>query len=195
MVETLVESPLASHAKELAQASVPGKLELGELGVRSQVNLRVDPKSPAAERIGTALGAALPNQSSEVVRVGGRTVLWLGPDEWLILGTDGDQDEIQQSVLAAANGEHVGVTDVSGHRAIIEVTGTSAPELLNKGCALDLHPSRFHADCCAGTMLARAQVILVCRDTAPPSFWLLVRSSFARYLADWLLDAAAEYER
>lgn len=44
-------------------------------------------------------------------------------------------------------------------------------------------------------MLARAQVILVCRDTTPPSFWVLVRSSFARYLADWLLDAAAEYER
>jgi sarcosine oxidase subunit gamma len=40
-------------------------------------------------------------------------------------------------------------------------------------------------------MLARAQVLLVAHDG--DEFTVLVRSSFAGYLAAWLLDAAAEY--
>jgi sarcosine oxidase, subunit gamma len=35
--------------------------------------------------------------------------------------------------------------------------------------------------------------VLVARDEARAGFWLLVRSSFAGYMADWLLDAASEY--
>ncbi|MEU1194322.1 sarcosine oxidase subunit gamma, partial [Streptomyces sp. NPDC005859] len=34
---------------------------------------------------------------------------------------------------------------------------------------------------------------LVARDETRAGFWLLVRSTFAGYLADWLLDAATEY--
>lgn len=40
-------------------------------------------------------------------------------------------------------------------------------------------------------MLALAQVVLVARDD--DEFRMLVRSSFASYLAEWLLDAATEY--
>src|SRR5699024_2466323 len=117
---------LASRAGELAHASVPGELELGELGLRAQVNLRVDPKSPAAERIGTALGAALPNQPGEVARVAGYTMLWLGPDEWLVIGPSGSEREIQDTVRDAAAGEHAAVVDVSGHRSLLEVRGAKA---------------------------------------------------------------------
>ena len=45
---------------------------------------------------------------------------------------------------------------------------------------------------CAQTTLAKAQIILEQQD-ATPLYWLYVRPSFARYLADWLLDAMAEY--
>lgn len=195
MVETMIETPLRTYHEVFTQCSALGVLELAEVPARAQVNLRVDPKSPAAERIGTALGAMLPNQPGDVVRVGEYTMCWLGPDEWLIVGPEGTQDEIGETVRTAAAGEHATAVDVSAHRGVVEVRGTKARELLNKGCALDLHPNRFGANRCAETMLARAQVVLVCRDATLPSFWVLVRSSFARYLADWLLDAAAEYER
>src|SRR5690606_33575136 len=56
----------------------------------------------------------------------------------------------------------------------------------------DLHRRSFTAGQCAQTLLARAGVVLVCRDAEQPSFWIFVRASFARYLADWLADAAAE---
>ncbi|MEU0221251.1 sarcosine oxidase subunit gamma, partial [Streptomyces sp. NPDC006265] len=39
----------------------------------------------------------------------------------------------------------------------------------------------------------RSQVVLVARDDPRAGFWVLVRSSFAGYLTDWLLDAAVEW--
>jgi sarcosine oxidase, subunit gamma len=192
MAEIYGESPLVSHAEVLAQRSAPDAVHIAEVPFRTQIALRVDPKSPAAERIGTALGAMLPHQPGDVVHAGNVLVLWLGPDEWLLVGSEGGE-AIQDTVTAAAAGEHAAVVDISAHRTILEVSGPKARELLNKGCALDLHPRSFEAGRCAQTMLAHAGVILLCRDAAQPRFWVFVRSSFSRYLADWLCDAAAEY--
>lgn len=50
-----------------------------------------------------------------------------------------------------------------------------------------------YAGRCAQTTLVRAQVVLVPRDEGKPGFWILVRSPFAGYLAEWLLDATSEY--
>ncbi|RCW46244.1 sarcosine oxidase subunit gamma [Halopolyspora algeriensis] len=193
MAEPYAESPLATYTEVLSRHSVPGRIDIAERPFVAQVDVRVDPKSPAAERIGTALGAMLPNQPGEVAVAGELSVLWLGPDEWLILGPEGSQETIQDTVNAALDGDHAAVVDVSANRTILSITGPKTRELLNKGCALDLHPRSFAVDRCAQTMLARAGVILVCRDTQLPSYWVIVRSSFARYVADWLADAAVEY--
>jgi sarcosine oxidase subunit gamma len=82
--------------------------------------------------------------------------------------------------------------DVSAQRTVIEVARADARDLLLKGCALDLHPRVFGVGRCAQTLLARAQVVLVPR-TDEPAYRVFVRASFAEYLAEWLLDAAAEY--
>ncbi|MEB3371214.1 sarcosine oxidase subunit gamma [Saccharopolyspora mangrovi] len=195
MAELYGESPLAAHAEELAGSSVPGQLRLSEVAFTAQVTLRVDPKSPAAERIGTALGAMLPNQAGQVARTERLLVAWLGPDEWLLIGPEGEADQLQTTLTQALGDEHGAVVDVSAHRTIIEVSGLRAPELLAKGCALDLHRRNFGPDRCAQTLLARAGVLLLCREAEPPSYWIFVRASFARYLADWLRDAAAEYHQ
>lgn len=193
MAEMYGESPLATYTDVLARHSVPGHLGIAEIPFTAQVNLRVDPKSLAAERIGIALGAMLPNQPGDVVLVGELTVLWLGPDEWLLVGPEGSQEDIQTTVDTALAGDHAAVVDVSANRTVLSVSGPKARDLLNKGCALDLHPNSFESNRCAQTTLARAGVILVCRDAELPSYWLIVRSSYARYLVDWLTDAAAEY--
>ena len=193
MAELHGGSPLASRAATLADSSVPGVLHLSEVAFTTQVTLRVDPKSPAAERIGTALGTMLPNQPGQVARTEDLQILWLGPDEWLLIGPEGSADRIQAALVEAIGAEHGSVVDVSDHRTVVEVSGPVSRELLAKGCGLDLHRRSFTAGQCAQTLLARAGVVLVCRDAEQPSFWIFVRASFARYLADWLADAAAEY--
>ena len=104
--------------------------------------------------------------------------LWLGPDEWLVLG---GREEDYADLPAAV--------DVSANRSCLELSGEGAADVLARGCALDLHPSVFPPGRCAQTLVARAQVILY--RPAEHTFRLLVRPSFADYLRAWLLDAGA----
>ena len=165
-------SPL--HGVELPEG-------LRELPLRAQVSLRAE--LPGLPGPGTAL------------RDGERTTLWLGPDEWLVTGPPGTAAEIERELrdAIAATGGWGAVTDVSAQRTTLLVTGPRARDLLSHGCPLDLHPRAFGAGRCAQTTLGRTQIVLVARDEPRAGFWVLVRSSFAGYLTDWLLDAATEY--
>jgi sarcosine oxidase subunit gamma len=196
MAETTIRrSPLAHAADRFAAVSRKsgGTLRLAELPFLAQVNLRIDPKTPAAGAVGLTLGVPLPLEPNTVGRGGDLAVLWLGPDEWLVVGPPGSAGELEARLREAVGEEPASVVDVSAQRTTLLVAGARAAELLAHGCSLDLHPRSFEAGCCAQTTLARAQVVLVPRDEHKPGFWVLVRSSFAGYLADWLLDAAAEY--
>ena len=163
-------SPAEHLAGAMATASGPAA-ELRELPFLAQVDVRT----------------VLPEPSGAVAQVRGRTALWLGPDEWLVVGADGEQGEIEATFADATS-----VVDVSGQRTTLELRGPRAREVLMKGCTLDLHPWSFSADRCAQTLLARAQVILWQVDDEP-RYRLLVGCSFAPYLVEWLLDAMREY--
>ncbi|MFJ5303487.1 sarcosine oxidase subunit gamma [Streptomyces sp. NPDC088350] len=190
-------SPLGGAADRLAAAtrSSGGAVRLAELPFLAQVNVRLDAKGAAADAVGLALGLSLPVEPNTVVRAGELTVLWLGPDEWLVVGPPDARRDVEERIRAASGEEHVAVTDVSAQRTTLLVSGARARDLLAHGCPLDLHPRAFGPGRCAQTTLARAQVVLVARDEPGGGFWVLVRSSFAGYLTDWLLDAAAEYVR
>ncbi|MEU8381556.1 sarcosine oxidase subunit gamma family protein [Streptosporangium sp. NPDC048865] len=176
-------------------------LRIAELPFLTQVDLRVEPGSDTAADIALALGVPLPTEpgtvattdggaSPSAASASGRQVLWLGPDEWLVVGPP-DDTGLEAGLRAAAGTGHAAVTDVSAQRTVLLVTGRDARDLLSHGCALDLHPRAFGPGRCARTMLARAQVVLAAHED--DGFRIFVRSSFADYLAAWLLDAAGEY--
>jgi len=188
-------SPLAHAADRLAAVThdSEGAVRLAELPFLTQLNIRLDAKGAAADAVGLALGLQLPLEPNTVVRAGESTVLWLGPDEWLLIAPPGAQRDLESRVREAAGDEFVSVTDVSAQRTTLLVAGPGARDLLSHGCSLDLHPRVFTPGRCAQTTLGRTQVVLVARDEPKAGFWVLVRSSFAGYLADWILDAATEY--
>lgn len=188
-VESLRRSPLADRADDLAAASTPA-VALAEIPFASAVNLRVDPDGPAAARVADVLGVALPTVPNTVALAGDRAVLWLGPDEWLVVGPDGDAPV--RPLREALAGDRGSAVDVSANRTTIRLRGPKARDLLEKGCTIDLHPRVFASGQCAQTWLARAQIVLWQVDDEP-EYRLLVRGSFAHYLCDWLIDAAGEY--
>ncbi|MFB4282193.1 2Fe-2S iron-sulfur cluster-binding protein [Nonomuraea sp. MTCD27] len=94
--------------------------------------------------------------------------LRLGPSWWLVSGNITPRP---------------GWVDVSGQRTILELSGPEAEEVLITGCPLDLRSLSGHAQ----TLLGRTSVVL--ERTAPGTYRIYVRSSFTRYLAEWLLDA------
>lgn len=163
MTADLRRSPLAGHAG------------VRELPFRTMVNVRT--------RATELLGVPLPGPNT-IATAGERSVLWLGPDEWLVVGPPDDP------VAAELTGDSV--VDVSANRTTIELAGHHARDILEKGTSIDLHPRAFGPGRCAQTLLARAQVVLAQVD-GEPTYHVLVRGSFAPYLADWLVDAAREF--
>ncbi|MGV9454843.1 sarcosine oxidase subunit gamma [Streptomyces sp. NPDC003635] len=195
MADTALISPLSHATGRLAAATrgSAGAIRLAELPFLAQLDVRLDAKGAAAEAVGLALDLQLPLQPNTVVRAGGLTALWLGPDEWLLVGPPGSERDLEARIRQAAGDVPIAVTDVSAQRTTLLVSGPRARDLLAHGCPLDLHPRAFGPGRCAQSTLGRTQVVLVARDEPRAGFWILVRSSFAGYLTDWLLDAATEY--
>jgi sarcosine oxidase, subunit gamma len=192
---SLRRSPLADRAAELAAhgADGPRGVRLVEEPFLTQVNLRVHAGSPAVARVEHALNLALPHH--EPNRVSGDAdgaALWLGPDEWLLVAPDGRADQLVASVREAVADSLGSTVDVSANRTTLRLSGPMAREVLEKICSLDLHPRSFAPGRCAQTNLGRTQAILWQLDPAP-TYRILVRNSFANYLADLLLDAMQEF--
>jgi sarcosine oxidase subunit gamma len=187
--ELRAESPLAPFAARFAATR---GTTLAERPL-AQVDLRGDPADAGfLAAVQGVLGAAPPLAANTAAAFADGAILWLGPDEWLVVAA-GDSGALAARLAAALAGRHVAVTDVSSNRAVIELAGPRAADVLAKGCGLDLHPDVFRPGQCAQTLLARAQVILH-RPGDAPAWRLHVRGSFAAYLAGWLLDAAGEYQ-
>ena len=191
MVETVVsESPLAGVAS--AGIRLPG-LEISERPGLGHFNLRLDPAvrgmRPALRKV---LGVALPMTPNTTAASEDVAVLWLGPDEWLLLtpaATRGEWPDRIESVLA---GRFFAFNDISSGQTVVSVRGEASRGLLSRGCSLDLHARVFTPGLCAQTLFAKTTVTLCQWDDRPPAFELVVRRSYAHYLWSWLQDASAD---
>ncbi len=174
-------------------------LWLAERRFLAKLNLRGDPGNSAfmeaaARELGGFHPRVIPNTA---VRTIGFDMLWLGPDEWLVVGPPGTEAAFEAR-LNAAVGPHGGtVTDVTETRTTILVTGPRARDALAKGCPIDLHSRAFAPGACAQTLVSRVGVLLHRTDDGAahetPRFELHVLRSFADYLWRFLEDAGVEY--
>ena len=119
--------------------------------------------------------------------------MWLGPDEWLLTSTAEAPEELEARVRAAVVPLGGSAADVSAQRIILRLTGERVRDVLARGCSIDLHPRAFGRGSSAQTTLGQAGVVLLALSDAGDDYLIFVRSSFAGYLADWLLDASLEF--
>ncbi len=110
----------------------------------------------------------------------GRDVLWLGPDEWLVVAEPDAASTIERELKDALAGHDHSVIDVSANRTVFELV--DGLEALSSGCGLDLHPSRWRPGMCAQTLFGQAQVILHQRSERTTR--VFARPSFERYVID-----------
>ncbi len=172
MADARARSALAGRAADLE--TIGGEL----VPFLAQVDLRVDPAHAELPPY------PLPLEPNTAFDDGRRAALWLGPDEWLILGPPGTSAEIVAELEAAFAGVLRSVVDVSANRVAIELNGPDRFDLLAHVCPLDLDPRVWATGRCAQTLLGRAQVILQERTETTG---ILVRPSFADYVVDLLL--------
>ena len=150
-----------------------------ELAFVSQLDVRVD--------TATAAGLGFPTAPNTAMTTGDRDVLWLAPDEWLVVGAPGAAGAIADELARSLDGLHHSIVDVSANRVALELGGPSRHDLLASACPIDLHPRSWGDGRCAQSVFGAAQVLLHERDGVTRLF---VRPSFADYVVDLLLAAA-----
>ncbi|QRP49809.1 sarcosine oxidase subunit gamma [Amycolatopsis sp. FDAARGOS 1241] len=187
-VDVTRRSSLADQAALFA--SLGPELLVQERPFLAQLTVRV---REGHEGVGAALGVPLPVRpctfTSGAGPFGAVDVLWLGPDEWLVLGGPGVAEPAETALRQAI--DLGAVTDTSAQRTTVQLAGRAVRDVLAHGCAIDLDPAVSPPGTCVQTLLGRTGIVLLVRER--DEFTVLVRPSFAPYFAAWLADAAAEY--
>ena len=116
-------------------------------------------------------------EANRVTAWGERHVLWLGPDEWLVVGQAGTEGTIVEELEETLRGRFASIVDVSANRIAFDLT--DALDLLATGCPIDLDPTRWVPGMCAQTLFGLAQVLL--HQRGPRTTRAFVRPSFAGY--------------
>jgi sarcosine oxidase subunit gamma len=162
-------------------------LDLRELAHQRIVEL-------ARPRTGAALDTVLASfRVEELPRIGtsasagGSCLLGIGPGVWLVVAFDA---AALRSPVAQLEDAFAVAVETSDAWTQFAIAGSAARDLLAKGCALDLHPSAFQEGSCAVTRFAQLRCVL---HNIGVSYRLLVGRSYAVSLAEWLIEAAAEF--
>jgi sarcosine oxidase subunit gamma len=188
-------SPAQHLDAQMRAAEVTGEraVALREIRFAVQIGVRAVPGTPSAVALESVLGLPLPTRHGETTGdAHGTHVLWLGPDEFLAVDVSREQRSGDELALAAAlDGLPGQAVDLSANRTILELSGPSAREVLEKGCHADLHPRHFPIG--HGIVTALGPVPVILHRSEAQTFRLYPRASFADSLVHWLLDAMAEY--
>lgn len=176
----------------VSAASGPHGVSLREVPFQAMVGIRVDASSAGGRRIG-ALTGGLPMRCGQVTTGNtGMAVLWLGPDDFLLVGPEEAVAGTLAAELVSALDDGAGqAIDLSSNRTTFELDGPCARAVLEKGCAADLHPRALSVDMAITTAIGNVPIVLW--KTGEDTFRLLPRASFADYLGRWLLDGMREF--
>lgn len=114
-------------AEELA--IITDNRDLAMIQIRADLNR-------AGDAIAEATGLAMP-EPTRIVSDGSRSIGWMSPDELLMILPEAELADALNALESALAGEHALVLDVSDMRAVIDVKGARADEVLAKLAPVD----------------------------------------------------------
>lgn len=158
------------------------KAEVAKAAPQGMITLRGD--GAVLGKLAKALGAALPEPLAFTV-AGGLSLVWMSPDELLLLCPPEDTEALlgkAQAAIGAAHGAAVGVSDA---RVIYDITGPGAEKVIAKLCPFDRRG--FGPGKVRRTRLAQVAGAVMATDTG---YRVLAFRSIEDYLAK-LLETAA----
>jgi sarcosine oxidase, subunit gamma len=150
----------------------------------TRISLRVRAEDVSA--LSSALGVDLPVRPKTSAFANGRTALWLGPDEWLVI----DEGESGLMTAAANSGALHSAADVSHRNTAILVSGPDAATAINSGCPQDLSLDAFPVGACSRTLFGKVEVVLL--RTGDDAFRMEVWRSFSDYAFGLLAEGARD---
>ncbi|RFC66908.1 MULTISPECIES: sarcosine oxidase subunit gamma [Mesorhizobium] len=168
----------ALAGREIAAAAV----RVAVLPPAERISLRAPAGSVSA--LSKALGLTLPTKPKTSASKGGRTALWLGPDEWLVIDEAGKSPVADCAPVKALHS----AVDISHRNVALAVTGSGAEATLSAGCPQDLSLAVFPVGAATRTILGKVEIVLL--RTAPDAFRVECWRSFSDYVFEFLGEAA-----
>ncbi|AUH65894.1 sarcosine oxidase subunit gamma [Paracoccus zhejiangensis] len=138
----------------------------------------------AGDAIAEAAGLAIP-EPTRIVTDGSRSLGWMSPDELLLILPAGETAAALTDLQQALVGEHALVADVSDLRAVFDLGGAKADQVLSKLCPVDF--AAFPKD---GLRRTRAAQTAVAFWRQGKGFRVIGMRSTADYLGLILQNAA-----
>ena len=148
-----------------------------------RISLRAGPDAVPA--LSEALGLELPSRPKGSAAANGVAALWLGPDEWMLIGEEGSGIAGR---LAAVNGHLFSAVDISHRTTGLTLEGALAATVLASGCPQNLSTETFPAGACSRTVLAKAEIVLW--REGRHRFRVECWRSFSDYVWNYCVDAA-----
>ena len=133
-------------------------------------------------------GLEIPTQNSKVNSNKETRILWNAPRTWLILSS---KNNIIETVQKNFKETDFAVTDISHSRAVIQIQGDQAKEILKKGSPINFN--EFEVNQCAGTVFHGITIIIDSISNNPDTFNLLVLRSFGESFYHHITDSALEF--
>ena len=130
----------------------------------------------------------LPLESPKVTTNKETRILWNAPRTWLIISS---KKNIVSSIKDKCDNENFAVTDISHSRAVIQIKGLQAKEVLKKGCPININEIQVNS--CAGTVFNGITIVVDCVNNNPDTFNLLALRSFGETFYHHVTDAALEF--
>ena len=115
-------------------------------------------------------------------------ILWSAPNTWLVISR---KENIVEIIKEKCNSDNFAITDISHSRAIIQIKGLQAKDILKKGCPLNFN--EFENNNCAGTVFHGINIVVDFVGKNPDTFNLLTLRSFGESFYHHITDAALEF--
>lgn len=172
----------------LGGARYDGYVAIQEAPPRGMVTIRGDLASPALKTaIADITGVEVPSKRGANLQAD-QGVLWMSPDELMVLTTYADADRHTAKLTDALASEHALVANVSDARTLFVVEGAHAREVLAKVAPVDLAPGNFAPGEMRRTRIAQVPAAFWMREAE--TFEVLCFRSVARYVFDVLKTGA-----
>jgi len=115
-------------------------------------------------------------------------ILWSAPNTWLVISR---KENIVEIIKEKCDSDNFALTDISHSRAIIQIKGLHAKDILKKGCPLNFN--EFENNNCAGTVFHGINIVVDFVGKNPDTFNLLTLRSFGESFYHHITDAALEF--
>jgi heterotetrameric sarcosine oxidase gamma subunit len=130
----------------------------------------------------------LSSQTLKVTSNRDTRILWSAPNTWLVLSK---KENILQSIKKNCSDENFAITDISHSRAVIQISGIEAKEVLKKGCPINI--SELQENSCVGSVFHGITIVIDFVDKKSQKFYLLTLRSFGESLYHHTTDASLEF--